>query len=87
MNPLTKSASAIGRYFWNILIGLDQLMNTILAGDPDETMSSRFGKWLSLPHTSWKWKVAYPICRMLHWIDKGHCDESIEHDEGDDAVV
>lgn len=88
MNPLNPlKTSPIFRYFWNILIAIDQLFNTILAGDPDETMSSRFGKWLDLPHNTWRWKVAYVVCSALHWFDKGHCESSIEHDEGDDAVI
>ena len=31
-------------YFWNVLVAIDQLFNTILGGDPDETLSSRMGK-------------------------------------------
>lgn len=37
----------IKKYIFNILIGIDQLCNTILGGDPDETMSSRMGKHLA----------------------------------------
>jgi hypothetical protein len=36
----------VKRYVRNLLISLDQLANTILGGDPDETMSSRMGKHL-----------------------------------------
>lgn len=32
------------KYLYNILIGIDQLANAILGGDPDETISSRLGK-------------------------------------------
>lgn len=32
------------RYIWNLLISIDQLVNTITGGDPDETISSRCGK-------------------------------------------
>ena len=70
------------RYWINWWIGIDQWINTWFAGDPDETMSSRMGKWLSLPHDTWKWKIAYVLCRMLHWLDKNHCIDSIEEDEG-----
>ena len=70
------------RYFWNILISIDQFVNTVFGGDPDETVSSRIGKWLYLPHTTFKWKVAYGICRVLHVLDKNHCIKSIEEDEG-----
>ena len=77
----------VGRYFWNILISLDQLANTLLLGDPDETLSSRWSKWRNYPHDSWKWKIGYYACRALHWIDKEHCLESEEHDEGKDDLL
>lgn len=73
----------MNRYFWNILVSIDQFFNTVFGGDPDETMSSRFGKWLRLPHNTWKWKVAYIICRILNLFQDRHCDISIEEDEGD----
>ena len=87
MNPLNRDNNLVFRYFWNILISVDQFFNTVLGGDPDETMSSRFGKWLKLPHTKVRWKIAYVICRVLHVLDSGHCDKSIEEDEGDNAVI
>lgn len=34
----------VKKYIYNILIGIDQLCNAILGGDPDETISSRLGK-------------------------------------------
>ena len=75
------------KYFWNVLIGIDQLANAILLGDPDETISSRLGKWLTLPQSTWRYKVAKPICKLLHIADPNHCGTSVEEDEGDDAVV
>lgn len=86
MNPL-KNGPAPFRYIWNILIAIDQLGNALLAGDPDETMSSRFGKWLDEPRGTWRWRIAYFICRLLHLLDKGHCEKTIELDEGANAVV
>jgi hypothetical protein len=77
--------SWISKYFWNILIAIDQFANTVLAGDPDETMSSRFGKWKTAD--GWRREVAYVVCRCLHWIDKGHCEKSIEADEGDRTIL
>lgn len=72
----------LARYFWNIIIGIDQLINTLFGGDPDETISSRLGKWLVLPHDQLKWKISYTICRILHLFDKNHCIKNIEEDEG-----
>jgi len=75
------------RYFWNLLIAIDQLFNTILFGDPDETISSRLGKWLGLPKEKWRYKVANIICKGLRKINKNHCKRSIEEDEGKRAII
>jgi len=50
-----------------ILIKLDILANTILFGDPRETMSSRMAKNMSSN------AFAYYGCKILHLIDKNHC--------------
>jgi hypothetical protein len=88
MKPLDKSKwHPIVRYGWNILISLDQTLNVIIAGDPDETVSSRFGKWLAMPHDTLRWKVSYALCRTLHAFDPDHCERAIELDEGRDDVI
>lgn len=63
------------RWGWNVLVGLDQLGNAVLGGDPDETISSRCGK---LPRCF----LCKVLCKALNLIDKNHCPESIEPDEG-----
>jgi hypothetical protein len=40
------------KYLFNILVGLTQLLNTILGGDPDETTSSR--AWRNREKPFWK---------------------------------
>lgn len=67
------------RYIWNILIALDQLLNALLFGDPDETVSSRAAKNLHL----WHWDM---LARFLEWIDPGHMARAVEKDEGKDQV-
>jgi hypothetical protein len=37
----------VRKYFWNILVSIDQFVNTLLGGNPDETVSSRMGKHLA----------------------------------------
>ncbi len=69
------------RYIWNILISIDQLANTLLAGDPDETLSSRMGKKRETC------KPCYWLCRILSLLQPEHCEKSIEKDEGKDAVL
>lgn len=64
------------KYFWNILIGIDQLANTLIGGDPDETISSRAGKKMTTCRPC-RW-----LCKGLHLLDKNHCQESIESGEG-----
>ncbi|MBL4875767.1 MAG: hypothetical protein JKY10_04645 [Cohaesibacteraceae bacterium] len=67
-------------YFLNILIALDQLLNTVLGGDPDETISSRCSK----NRHKWYWK---PLACILEKIDPGHLGRSQEDDEGSDASL
>ena len=64
------------RYFKNILIAIDQLLNTIFGGFPDETISSRCGKLLG------KNRIADYICKELNKAESNHCVKSIEPDEG-----
>jgi hypothetical protein len=71
------------KYIWNILIGIDQLANAILLGDPGETISSRMGKHLVNKNC----KVCKFICKLLNLINPNHCMNSIENDEGDDAII
>ena len=81
-------------YIWKVLVSVDQVINTILApilnrllnpthkfGDPDETLSSVFGKNVE----SGNCKACYYICRLLHLVDPDHCQKSVERDEGDKA--
>jgi hypothetical protein len=67
-------------YFWNVLIAIDQFLNAITGGDPDETISSRAGK----RRQSHKW--ACYLCKFLNWLDTNHCKKSIELDEGSKAL-
>lgn len=69
----------VSRYFWNLLIALDQLGNTICGGDPDETISSRTGKYAR------KGRGWFPchLCKILNLFQKDHCIQSIEIDRGE----
>ena len=72
----------------NVLIGVDQLFNAVFLGDPDETISSRIGKIKvrfggKIPRRKF-------LTRVIDWglekIDPGHSVDSIEPDEGSDAI-
>jgi hypothetical protein len=69
------------RYIKNILISIDQFINTICLGDPDETLSSRVGKARDKNEVFW----ARVINKIFFW-QKNHCKESIEPDEGKDQI-
>lgn len=71
--------SNMKKYFWNVLVSLDQLGNTLLGGYPDETISSRLAKLKRKGN-----KVGVIGCKILDKIDKGHCEKYIELDEGSD---
>jgi len=68
-------------YFRNLLVAIDQLINSILFGDPDETLSSRLGK------NRKNCFVCDFICKFLDKIDRRHCSKSIEKDEGSRDVL
>lgn len=62
-----------------MLVAIDQLINTIIGGDPDETISSRAGKYVR------RGRGWFPcqLCKLLNLFEKDHCIRSIEEDEGD----
>lgn len=76
-----STTDKIKKYFWNLLIAIDQFFNAVFGGDPDETISSRTGK---LQH-----KRAWAKCLadFLDLFEKDHVEKSIEEDEGTDGVV
>lgn len=79
---------SLKQYGWNILIAIDQTVNAILAGDPDETISSRIGK-VKLSHGG---RIPWqrPILKIADWlldrIDDNHTVNSIDDTEGEDEI-
>ena len=65
------------QYIINLLISIDQFVNTVFAGNPDETISSRLGKKVRRGNRSWP----YYVCKLLSIVDHRHCEKSIEDDE------
>lgn len=62
-------------YWLRALLGLDQLFNVVIFnGDEDETISSNFGK-----RSGGNWVRKF----IDMWFGKGHCERSIEADEGE----
>lgn len=73
----------IGAWLWNILIGIDQLMNALAFGDPDETLSSRMGKAIRANRCV----LCHAICWLIGKFDPDHCEKSIEPDEGKNGII
>lgn len=65
------------KHAWAIALGFDQVGNASLKGSEDESISSRAGK--GARKGIWHWCI---LCRVLHWFDPNHCENSIEFDEG-----
>lgn len=65
-------------YLRNLVVATNQLINALLGGDPDETISSRLGKGA---------RDGCRVCRVVCWIidrftNDGHCARYIEEDRG-----
>jgi hypothetical protein len=77
------------RYLYNLCYSIDQFCNTVLGGDPDETISSRLGK-LRRRNSGvipWSRPVSRAVAALLDALDPGHCNDSIEDDRGGRAIL
>jgi hypothetical protein len=70
------------KYIMNLLVSLDQFVNTVAGGDPDETISSRAAK---AEAEGKRWGCI--LCGLLNRIQKDHCKRSLEPDEGARAII
>lgn len=79
----------MSKYIWNVLIAIDQLINTLFGGDPDETLSSRMGKWVRTgKHKKGIRKKVYKIANcIVELFEKDHFKKSIEEDEGHRRII
>ncbi|BEH18835.1 hypothetical protein [Burkholderia pseudomallei] len=74
--------SKIGRYLLNFAVLLDEAVNTIFGGSPNETISERAAK---ARNAGRRWGCV--LCRALDRISRGHCDNALTATIGDDAVI
>ena len=92
MNPIPRRPgffAVVARYLMNVALSLDQLVNTLAAGDPDETVSSRLGRLRRCPQCGIPWSrpVSRTLDSLLNRIDRNHTTDAIEHDEGDEGLL
>lgn len=83
---MKKFGLHLAKYILNILISIDQLVNTVFGGDPDESISSRLGR--NYPNSV----LAKFVDILFFWQSKdkaikSHVINAIEHDEGEDAIL
>jgi len=83
VSKVDYAKAKVSLYFWNFLVAIDQLVNAMLGGDPDETLSSRMGKNIK----AGRCKLCKVICYFLNKVDPDHCLKSIEPDEGGRQVT
>jgi hypothetical protein len=74
--------SKISQYFLNYAILLDEAANTVLGGSPNATIIERAAK---ARNAGRRWGCI--LCRVLGWINPGHCDNALTSTIGDDAVI
>lgn len=82
-------ARPVRRYLLNVAIAFDQFLNALRGGDPDETLSSRYGR-IKRKHGG-RIPLYRPFVKIIDWglerIDRGHSIDSIEEDEGHDGII
>ena len=61
---------------------LDELLNTLTLGSPDETISSRSEK---ARNKGKAWGCV--MCKFLNIFQKEHCNKSLIIDRGEDAIL
>lgn len=57
-------------YLWQILIALDQLFNTLLAGYADETLSARAYRMRARKK---RWAIVRKVIDTIFFFEKDHC--------------
>ena len=67
------------QYLKNILTAISQLLNSVLAGNPDQTISGRVG-YKAYITRSWYWLFIEWGINTLFWFDPEHCFKSIQWD-------
>lgn len=72
--------AGLKKYTMRILIAIDQATNTLFDGEPDETISSRWGRDMRDATLKGEKPSLVPRvgCYLLDKIDPGHCMNSIE---------
>jgi len=71
----------IGKALLRWIMQTDRVLNALAGGDPDESLSSRFGRQKD------EFWFYYRLCLFLSLFDRNHCEEAIHQGEGDDQIT
>jgi hypothetical protein len=74
-------------YVLNIMVAVDQLVNAMLLGDPDETISSRVGKGARSNIALSAFEFLIDLMFLPIEGEWNHCKRHIEIDEGKNEVL
>jgi len=75
-----KKLHPLLKYPLNILVSIDQFVNVIFGGSPDETISSRLGR--NYPNS-----LLTKIVNTLFFWTPNHCNNEIESDENNEDAI
>lgn len=65
-------------YFYFLAIAVDQLINALLGGYPDETLSARAHR-LSSDYPAWA--IAKQWINLIFFLEEDHCQNAHEEEE------
>lgn len=74
----------LGQYIYNNALAVDQYINAVLLGDPDESISGRTGRAIKSGNPKWWVKpLAYILDKLFEWLfnEKDHVLNAIEPEE------
>ena len=77
MENIHRFIKAALRLAFNILYSLDQLLNTILLGNADETLSSRLYR---NRYNGWQWGFGHWLVNKLFFWQDVHCKGSFRNE-------
>lgn len=76
--------SVIGQYLFNIALSIDQLVNVLLLGDVDDSISGRCGRAMKSGKPKWFVRILAPCVDFIFlycFKQVNHCEDSIEPEE------
>jgi hypothetical protein len=80
----------MNQYSYNLALACSQLFNTVLLGDPDESISGRLGRSYLSGRPKWfvePWMGAVDWFFVIVFNELNHCVNSVEYTETHDKEL